>query len=491
MGGLLKPLLKTARTATRIVAASDADEKSKAGADYVCDGVDDQVEIQAAINALPSAGGKVSITAGNYKLYSWINLVKNDVTVMGEGGGTNLIATFPDGDVLAVGDGIVTTARVSLRDLRFSTNVTRTSGSYVKFNKCFQVSLTHFYMENAYCAIYLLSTTEAYIGIADIRNTGRDAIMVEGGGDHHLFRMVLDNPDIVNEGTGVCWLDGETLIIADIDVINFQNGLLIDPEAGKRTRWGFFKGAILDTNKDNGLSILADGGTVSGLNFTGCWTSSNTSCGILLDISPNGGVVEGISLINHISLRNGLAGLRIANSAIRDVNITGSYIISNSQTTAGDRHGIEIVAGVRNFLINNTIAKNGWAQGNTQNYGLGFDAGDTGDFVIANCDFTNNLNGAIINLNQLTGPNRVVKNVVGFLNENSGAETFSGDGVATAFSFAHGLFDIPTHVEISPKSTDAAGDYYWSADATNITVTFPTAPAAGTNNVVFSWRAKV
>ena len=38
MGGLLIPLLKTARTATRIVAAADADAKSKAGADYVCDG---------------------------------------------------------------------------------------------------------------------------------------------------------------------------------------------------------------------------------------------------------------------------------------------------------------------------------------------------------------------------------------------------------------------------------------------------------------------
>ena len=34
MSGLLKPLLKTARTATRIVAASNADAKSKARADY-------------------------------------------------------------------------------------------------------------------------------------------------------------------------------------------------------------------------------------------------------------------------------------------------------------------------------------------------------------------------------------------------------------------------------------------------------------------------
>ena len=47
------------RTATFVVAASDSSAKSKDQADYVCDGVDDQVEIQAAIDALPSGSGKV------------------------------------------------------------------------------------------------------------------------------------------------------------------------------------------------------------------------------------------------------------------------------------------------------------------------------------------------------------------------------------------------------------------------------------------------
>jgi hypothetical protein len=46
-------------------------------------------------------------------------------------------------------------------------------------------------------------------------------------------------------------------------------------------------------------------------------------------------------------------------------------------------------------------------------------------------------------------------------------------------------------VEISPKSDDAAGDWKWSADATNITITFMTAPPSGVDNVVFSWRAWV
>ena len=39
------------RTATKVVAASDADAHSKGLADYVCDGTADDVQIQAAIDA--------------------------------------------------------------------------------------------------------------------------------------------------------------------------------------------------------------------------------------------------------------------------------------------------------------------------------------------------------------------------------------------------------------------------------------------------------
>ncbi len=42
------------RTATYVVAASDAPAHVKQQADYVCDGTDDQIEIQAAIDALPT-----------------------------------------------------------------------------------------------------------------------------------------------------------------------------------------------------------------------------------------------------------------------------------------------------------------------------------------------------------------------------------------------------------------------------------------------------
>ena len=54
------------RTATYVVAASDAPEHIKQQADYVCDGIDDQVEIQAAIDALPATGTRKVILLGSF-----------------------------------------------------------------------------------------------------------------------------------------------------------------------------------------------------------------------------------------------------------------------------------------------------------------------------------------------------------------------------------------------------------------------------------------
>lgn len=60
------------RPATYVVAASNATAKSKAGADWVCDGVDDDIEIQAAINASRTQGRKVILTEGTFNITGFI-----------------------------------------------------------------------------------------------------------------------------------------------------------------------------------------------------------------------------------------------------------------------------------------------------------------------------------------------------------------------------------------------------------------------------------
>ena len=81
-----------------------------AGADFVTDGTDDNVEIQAAIDAVVAAGGgTVFIKAGSYSLTAGLTLTSSNVRIIGEGMGvTNLVcAASVTGNTpaIAVGNG--------------------------------------------------------------------------------------------------------------------------------------------------------------------------------------------------------------------------------------------------------------------------------------------------------------------------------------------------------------------------------------------------
>jgi parallel beta-helix repeat protein len=73
------------RTATRIVAANDSLDTTKA--DYVCDGSSDEVQINQAITDLAGLGGRVILLEGTFDIGSSI-LLDDDVTLEGQGFGT-------------------------------------------------------------------------------------------------------------------------------------------------------------------------------------------------------------------------------------------------------------------------------------------------------------------------------------------------------------------------------------------------------------------
>ena len=75
---------------TLTVAANDAGDASKGRADYVCDGTADDVEIQAAIDALPSGGGRVVLSEGTYIISSTI-YVKSFTNLVGVVGGLRMV----------------------------------------------------------------------------------------------------------------------------------------------------------------------------------------------------------------------------------------------------------------------------------------------------------------------------------------------------------------------------------------------------------------
>lgn len=99
----------TGRSATFIIAASDSSTLAKEQADYVCDGTDDQVQINAAIDELGDKGGKIQLTTGVFMISSPIIIEKNGVWIDGMGnfwgnGGT-IISLYSNSncDIIKIG----------------------------------------------------------------------------------------------------------------------------------------------------------------------------------------------------------------------------------------------------------------------------------------------------------------------------------------------------------------------------------------------------
>lgn len=76
------------RGATLFVAAADASALVRAQADYVCDGTADEVQINAALAALPAPGGAVLLSEGTFTLANTVSLPASNITLAGQGRGT-------------------------------------------------------------------------------------------------------------------------------------------------------------------------------------------------------------------------------------------------------------------------------------------------------------------------------------------------------------------------------------------------------------------
>ena len=107
---------------TMIVATQSSSKKSKAVADFVGDGVGDQEEIYAAIHALPSSGGTVTLMEGTYDIrkvegkLGGLIIDRSNVTLIGQGTATRLILA-PDQNtnvIRIIGNGV---GNIVIRDL--------------------------------------------------------------------------------------------------------------------------------------------------------------------------------------------------------------------------------------------------------------------------------------------------------------------------------------------------------------------------------------
>lgn len=75
------------------VAASNAAPAAKEQSNFICDGVADEVQIQAAVNLLAGTGGTVLLTGGQFNIAQKITISASNVRIVGESGNSTIIAT--------------------------------------------------------------------------------------------------------------------------------------------------------------------------------------------------------------------------------------------------------------------------------------------------------------------------------------------------------------------------------------------------------------
>ena len=115
-------------TREEAVVVAAADSRDISGAAYVCDGTDDQVQIQAAVNRAGASGGRALLLEGTFRISGTINLCQ-DLTLEGCGHGTLLyLEDYSNCSVIGnAGGQAAPRANVTIRDLRIDGNGARQS----------------------------------------------------------------------------------------------------------------------------------------------------------------------------------------------------------------------------------------------------------------------------------------------------------------------------------------------------------------------------
>ena len=81
--------IKKKKNVVIYVGSSELSDEQKLSCDYVCDGIDDQIEINQAIDSLPDSGGEIHLSRGIFNITNII-YIKKRIKLTGEGKGITL-----------------------------------------------------------------------------------------------------------------------------------------------------------------------------------------------------------------------------------------------------------------------------------------------------------------------------------------------------------------------------------------------------------------
>jgi len=471
--------------ASALVLASDAPEIMRQAADQgrasglgpliqICDGVADDVQIQAAIDALTSGrtrkekvvliGGFTTTTAIDLPSYTILE-IQGTITYGGADSATFKIITSDTtesieiyggelfGDSKAAHciecDGI---SNFSIHDILFH-NV-RQAGSYVQlWNSSYgQIVNNRFDCNSLGLGVNLFDSCYN--------------ITVSGNAFNLPYDSAVDVSMVGTTGT-----IAHNIVISNNTVLGLTAGDGYGFACHNRVKNITFANNKVTNAKYDGVGVIWDGSSTQPSNISIIGNTIN-------DTSRYGIVTQGL----YTSIVGNIINGCLSNTGI---NVQRSYSTVAGNICNGNYRGIEVNADALYTTITGNICRDDGST--TSEYGIILTANT--DYVNINAnDLTGN---TIANfLNNSSGTHITVRNNMGYVTENSSTATVLN--TATSIAVAHGLATTPTRVFITPKENPTNPVTFWWVDtvgATNFTINVNADP--GASNLDFDWEAKV
>ena len=367
------------RAATKIVAASNSLDTTSA--DYVCDGENDQGEINSAIGALGTTGGMVLLLEGTYDIRGSINLASN-VALVGQGAGT--VLRIPNGqnkEIRVIYGYKITRALVA--SLRVDGNKANQTTGYmygIYFNKVSFSEITNCWYENARrFGIYLYFSNDNIVTGNTCR--GNSTGIVIQSSDNNT---VANNVSHENGGSGI-YLNGSFCNTLSGNTCRGNSGDGIGSKAshrctitGNACRGNGAKGIYLETSHANNITSNtcqangADGIAIASSHInivTSNVCRENPFNGIRLYSSNNNNITGNTLLENSQAEDNYHANIKLQNS---DYNLISSNVCRRGTKTNKPAHGINIDDNAcdRNVVHGNDLYDSG-TTGDLNDSGMG------------------------------------------------------------------------------------------------------------------------
>lgn len=375
------------------------------------DGVtDDTPAIRGCINLINANNrGQVYCPPGDYKITDEFILYGNNQRISGAGMGVTKIIQH------GANKGIFKLMDDWLKQNITIDNLSLTSDTY-NDAKCIEMLDAH----NAH--LFLLDISKFKAGvyfadrcfdcylhdfvISDVSEYG-DAILIDVkpfGGGIFVYNGVVDCHR--NPGTNCLrFISCSGSFFTNLDLrAAGGSSIYFNPISDGVIIYNWFDTVLADGSDGHGWLFDAPATSlITGVFMTKCWSGTVAANGITI---RGDGDIDGITITDHIAIDNGYDGLYIESG--KNINIRGGTFSGNSKHASGQECGIRVKPGVSKFTINGVRSGQSIHRENSQAFGIFIENGASNNYMITNCDLTDNVMSGLVD--QGTGTNKVVTN---------------------------------------------------------------------------------